>query len=118
MLKSTKWWAVLLGLALAAGPDGLYFSDLYQDLDPPSPIAPGANIWRIRYAPNASTCCAGDFDGNGILQPADVAAFVAAWNTSLLQGTLAGDFDGNGVVQPVDVSAFVIAWNEALGGGC
>jgi hypothetical protein len=34
--------------ALAAGPDGLYFSDLYPDFD--SPIAHGANIYRIRFA--------------------------------------------------------------------
>ncbi len=37
--------------ALAAGPDGLYFSDLYKDQpgggDPPS--AAGANIHRVRY---------------------------------------------------------------------
>jgi glucose/arabinose dehydrogenase len=37
--------------ALAAGPDGLYFSDLYKDQpiggDPPS--AAGANIYRVRY---------------------------------------------------------------------
>jgi uncharacterized repeat protein (TIGR01451 family) len=38
---------------MAAGPDGLYFSDLYKDLEngspPPSPLDPGANILRIRY---------------------------------------------------------------------
>jgi uncharacterized repeat protein (TIGR01451 family) len=38
-------------LGLAAGPDGLYFTDLYkdQDTDPPNPIAPGANLLRISY---------------------------------------------------------------------
>ncbi|CAN5334946.1 hypothetical protein BH09SUM1_BH09SUM1_29350 [soil metagenome] len=35
--------------ALAAGPDGLYFSDLYKDEDAVSPIEPGANILRISY---------------------------------------------------------------------
>lgn len=35
--------------AIAAGPDGLYFSDLYKDLNYTSPIDPGANILRIRY---------------------------------------------------------------------
>ena len=34
--------------ALAAGPDGLYFSDLYKDLNYTSPIDRGANILRIR----------------------------------------------------------------------
>jgi glucose/arabinose dehydrogenase len=37
--------------ALAAGPDGLYFSDLYKDdpVDPTEPTVPGANILRIVY---------------------------------------------------------------------
>lgn len=35
--------------ALAAGPDGLYFSDLYKDLNYASPIDRGANILRIRF---------------------------------------------------------------------
>ncbi|MCG3129119.1 MAG: hypothetical protein CHACPFDD_04028 [Phycisphaerae bacterium] len=34
---------------LAFGPDGLYFSDFFKDLDYESPGDPGANIWRIRY---------------------------------------------------------------------
>jgi glucose/arabinose dehydrogenase len=36
-------------VALAAGPDGLYFSDFYKDSDYQSPIDRGANILRIRY---------------------------------------------------------------------
>jgi glucose/arabinose dehydrogenase len=36
-------------IAIAAGPDGLYFSDLYRDLDYATPIDPGAKIWRLRY---------------------------------------------------------------------
>ena len=42
-------------VGLSAGPDGLYFTDLYkdQDSDPPNPIEPGANLLRIRY--NAAT---------------------------------------------------------------
>jgi Bacterial Ig domain len=34
---------------LAAGPDGLYFTDLYKDLNATSPTDPGANVLRIRY---------------------------------------------------------------------
>ncbi len=34
--------------ALAAGPDGLYFSDLYKD-ESSNPLEPGANILRIRH---------------------------------------------------------------------
>jgi glucose/arabinose dehydrogenase len=36
---------------LAAGPDGLYFTDLYKDLNYTSPIDPGARLLRVRYAP-------------------------------------------------------------------
>jgi hypothetical protein len=35
--------------ALAAGPDGLYFADLYKDFGAASPIEPGASVLRIRY---------------------------------------------------------------------
>ncbi|MDQ6631794.1 MAG: PQQ-dependent sugar dehydrogenase, partial [Verrucomicrobiota bacterium] len=35
--------------ALAAGPDGLYFSDLYKDLNAVSPTERGANILRVRF---------------------------------------------------------------------
>ena len=38
--------------ALAAGPDGLYFSDLYPDLA--SPTDHGANVYRIRYVGRAT----------------------------------------------------------------
>ncbi len=40
-------------VALAAGPDGLYFSDLYKDQDYGSPIDRGANILRVRYVGTA-----------------------------------------------------------------
>ena len=36
--------------ALAAGPDGLYFADLYKDFGAATPIDAGANVFRIRYA--------------------------------------------------------------------
>jgi len=34
---------------LAAGPDGLYFTDLYKDLDYDSPIDRGANVLRVKF---------------------------------------------------------------------
>jgi glucose/arabinose dehydrogenase len=37
-------------VALAAGPDGLYFSDLYRDQGAAAPKDAGAVIYRIRYA--------------------------------------------------------------------
>jgi glucose/arabinose dehydrogenase len=35
--------------ALAAGPDGLYFADLYKDFGYVTPVDPGANVFRIFY---------------------------------------------------------------------
>jgi glucose/arabinose dehydrogenase len=35
--------------ALAAGPDGLYFADLYKDFDYDSAVDRGANVFRIAY---------------------------------------------------------------------
>ena len=40
-------------VALAAGPDGLYFSDLYEDTGANGATTPGANIYRIRYVGDA-----------------------------------------------------------------
>ena len=34
---------------LAAGPDGLYFTDLYKDVGAATPIDPGANLLRVRF---------------------------------------------------------------------
>jgi hypothetical protein len=34
---------------LAATPDGLYFTDLYKDLNSTSAIDPGARLLRVRY---------------------------------------------------------------------
>lgn len=36
-------------VGLAAGPDGLYFTDLYKDQDYQAPIDVGANVLRVRF---------------------------------------------------------------------
>jgi glucose/arabinose dehydrogenase len=36
---------------LAAGPDGLYFTELFKDQNFSSPIDPGARLLRVRYGP-------------------------------------------------------------------
>jgi len=42
--------ATLAGIA--AGPDGLYFTDLYEDTGVNGPTGVGANVWRVRYVGN------------------------------------------------------------------
>jgi len=39
---------------LAAGPDGLYFTDLYKDLNYTTPVDVGANVLRIRFVGDAA----------------------------------------------------------------
>jgi glucose/arabinose dehydrogenase len=46
-------------VGLAAGPDGLYFTELYRDLGTTQPAASGARILRVRYG------APGDCDSNG-----------------------------------------------------
>ena len=41
---------------LAAGPDGLYFTDLYRDQDAATPIDPGAQVLRIRHVGTYERC--------------------------------------------------------------
>lgn len=62
--------------------------------------------------------CRADWDGNGLVQPADIAAFVNVWFAGLSGGGLAGDFNGDGVLDPSDVAAFVTVWFAAVSNGC
>lgn len=55
-------------VALAAGPDGLYFSELYEESGAAGPTAPGARIFRIRHIDNRVP---GDFNADGNIDGAD-----------------------------------------------
>jgi glucose/arabinose dehydrogenase len=46
--------------ALAAGPDGLYFSDLYPEDSSRGPADPGAKLYRVRHDPGARATARGD----------------------------------------------------------
>ncbi|TDJ69502.1 MAG: hypothetical protein E2O39_11470 [Planctomycetota bacterium] len=65
-------------VGLAAGPDGLYMSDLYAD-GGPSPTTVGANILRIRFTAEV------DCNANGIHDGCDIASGTSA------------DVNGNGI---------------------
>lgn len=60
--------------------------------------------------------CRADWDRDGVIAPADIAAFINLWVRSLTQNTLDGDYDGNGQVQPADVAAMVNVWFSTLAG--
>ena len=96
-------------VALAAGPDGLYFSDFYQDLRYSSPIDPGARILRVRYILRP-----GDLNCDGVVNVADINAFVlalrsrSAYEAAFPQcDWLAGDFNGDNQVNYADIGAFL-----------
>lgn len=81
---------------LAAGPDGLYFTELYKDLDAATPIDAGARIFRIRYVPAQ----AGDATFDGAVDGADVLA----WQRTLGSRTsLSADVDRSLSVDAADV---------------
>ncbi len=58
--------------ALTAGPDGLYFSELYKEDDFANPAARGSRIFRLSYSPVS------DCNANGIDDGLDIAQGVSA----------------------------------------
>ena len=58
--------------------------------------------------------CAGDWDGNGVVNAADAGAFLSDYFQDLLNGTLVADFDDNGIVNAADVGAFLSAYFQDL----
>lgn len=69
--------------ALAAGPDGLYFSEFYSDSVTTGPTTTGGRILRIRFGDDS------DCDGNGLPDTCEIASG-------------APDYDGNGVLDVCD----------------
>ncbi|MEO2048890.1 MAG: PQQ-dependent sugar dehydrogenase [Pirellulales bacterium] len=89
-------------VALATGPDGIYFSELYKDLDAVSPIDAGARIFRIRYTAggDADFNLDGDVDGNDFL----------AWQRGfgIVVGAVKsnGDANNDGVIDSDDLAVW------------
>lgn len=63
--------------------------------------------------------CESDWDSNGRVEPADIAAYINQWQADVNNGTRITDTSGNGTVEPLDVSFFVNRWFSALlAGNC
>jgi glucose/arabinose dehydrogenase len=93
-------------VALAAGPDGLYFSELYEETGANGATATGARIFRVRYVnPNAL-----DYDIDGDVDNNDYAVWRANEGSNLL---LAADGNKNGVVDAGDY----VLWRKAMPAG-
>ncbi len=98
-------------VGIAAGPDGLYFSELYKDLNAANPTVRGANILRVRYVGVTGTCpaCPADFNGVNGLEVNDIFDFLSAW----FAGDPRGDFNGTGGTTVNDIFDFLSATSTA-----
>ncbi len=92
--------------ALAAGPDGLYFSSLYEDTGDSGPTATGARIYRVRYINPIS----GDYDIDGDVDQDDYDTWAGSYGSNLL---LAADGNRNGRVDAGDYTVWRDAYDAA-----
>jgi hypothetical protein len=91
-------------VGLAAGPDGLYFTELYEDSGANGPTAPGARIFRVRYV----NPLAGDYNIDGIVSEADYGVWKSNYGSNLF---LAADGNHDGAVNAADYTI----WRNNLG---
>jgi hypothetical protein len=92
-------------VGLAAGPDGLYFTELYKDLGAITPIDRGARVFRVKYVNRLPSDT--DFDAD-----VDGADFLKWQRTFGSTTELLADGNGNGVVDSADLSV----WSAGFGG--
>jgi len=91
-------------VGLAAGPDGLNFTALYEDVGDSGPTASGARIYRVRYV----NPLRGDYDIDGDVDQGDYGVWKGSFGSNLL---LAADGNRDGVVNPADY----VEWRDNLG---
>ncbi|HYE62140.1 MAG TPA: PQQ-dependent sugar dehydrogenase [Phycisphaerales bacterium] len=102
-------------VGLAAGPNGLYFTDLYKDLGAASPIERGASLYRLYYAGETGVCCSSDFNGDGDYgTDQDIEAFFACLGGTCCATCQGADFNHDGDIgTDQDIESFF----RVLGGG-
>ena len=101
-------------VGIAMGPDGLYFTDLYKDLNAASPIERGANLYRVRYV-GATVCCPVDIAGggpdglspDGTVDGGDFTAFINSFSVGDATVDALADINGDGVVDGSDFISFI-----------
>lgn len=70
---------------------------------------------------NVATPCPGDFNGDNVVDLADLLDFLGQWNPNLGQSVTPGtngDINSDGVVDLADLLDFLGAWNPNLGQTC
>jgi hypothetical protein len=94
-------------VGLAAGPDGLYFTELYEDSGANGPTATGARIFRVRYIGHA----AGDYDRDN---DADGNDFLAWQRTFGSVANLSADGNSSRIVDAGDLEVWKTAYSGAV----
>jgi hypothetical protein len=91
-------------VALEAGPDGLYFSDFYKDMDYGSPSDAGANIWRVFSIESPCECPGADYNGDGNRDQDDVIALTQDISSGMQSFPPRGrDFNRDGNEDQTDI---------------
>ncbi len=93
---------------LIAGPDGLYFTELYKDLDPVSPIDFGARIFRVRFTAGGDA----DFDLDGDVDGRDFLAWQRGAG-SANPTKASGDANNDDVVNSADLAIWQAEYGNA-----
>ena len=93
-------------VGLAAGPDGLYFTELYEDTGANGATAVGARIFRVRYVGQP----AGDFTRDNDVDGAD---FLKWQRTLGSAADLGADGNANGIIDSGDLDVWRSAFPQA-----
>jgi hypothetical protein len=75
-------------------------------------------LYKVTMPANQQGACAADWNDDGVINTADVTAFLADWFASRAGGTLVADFTGDGTVNTSDITAFLSAWFAGRAGDC
>ncbi|MGL4512381.1 MAG: PQQ-dependent sugar dehydrogenase [Lacipirellulaceae bacterium] len=91
-------------VAIAAGPDGVYFSEFYEETGANGPTASGSRLFRIRYVNPLD----GDYDIDGDVDQDDYTVWQSNYGSNLL---LSADGNRDGLVNAADYTV----WRDNLG---
>lgn len=96
-------------VGLASGPDGLYFTELYKDLNALSPIDAGARVFRVRYIGDSPA----DFNFDGYVDDLDLSIWEENFGTRSGASRATGDTDEDHDVDGLDF----LSWQRNYTGG-
>ncbi|MBX3387069.1 MAG: hypothetical protein KF768_10900 [Phycisphaeraceae bacterium] len=84
-------------------------------------IGAAGSFVGVMDLPACGASCPGDYNGDNVVDLADLLDFLGAWNPNLGQSVTPGtngDINGDGVVDLADLLDFLGEWNPNLGQSC